>query len=187
MYWDYNATVERNLINDWMQGVTPKVESLLSNYSVLIYNGQLDVILGAPLCLKALAKLQWPGAAAFAAAKKQIWHVAGTPTVAGYVIEAVSNDARRVGLTHATVRLAGHMVMTLSLVCHSFFAASHSHFATAGADRRARIRLRSGAALHYSQGLQLNAPFRKSSSTGFTASSNRTCEALPYSCGSAWG
>jgi hypothetical protein len=44
VYWDYNATVERFLISDWMQGVTPKLESLLANYSVLIYNGQLDGI-----------------------------------------------------------------------------------------------------------------------------------------------
>ncbi len=57
VYWDYNATVERNLVLDWMQGgqfacflfpsvlsvaVTPKLESLLANYSVLVYNGQLD-------------------------------------------------------------------------------------------------------------------------------------------------
>jgi hypothetical protein len=34
--------VERNLILDWMQGVSPKLQSLLANYSVLVYNGQLD-------------------------------------------------------------------------------------------------------------------------------------------------
>jgi carboxypeptidase C (cathepsin A) len=66
------------------------------------------VILGPPLCLQALAKLQWPGAAQFADAKKQVWRLADG-TVAGYVLEAVQG-ARRVGLTHATVRLAGHMV-----------------------------------------------------------------------------
>ncbi len=113
MYWDYNATVERNLINDWMQGVVPKVEALISNTTVLIYNGQLDVILGAPLCLNALAKLNWPGASNFSAAKKQVWKLPdATGTVAGYVIEAVSGD-RSQGLTHAAVRLAGHMVSYL--------------------------------------------------------------------------
>jgi hypothetical protein len=65
------------------------------------------VILGPPLCLNALAKLQWSGAAQFAAAKKQVWRLADS-TVAGYVLEAVSGP-RRVGLTHATVRLAGHL------------------------------------------------------------------------------
>jgi len=110
VYWDYNATVERNLILDWMQGVTGKVESLLANYSVLVYNGQLDVILGPPLTLEALAKLAWPGSSSFAAARKRIWKLADG-TVAGYVTEAVQG-ARRVGLTHATVRLAGHMVPT---------------------------------------------------------------------------
>ncbi len=44
VYWDYNATVERNLVLDWMQGgqfacfLFPSVLSV----SVLVYNGQLD-------------------------------------------------------------------------------------------------------------------------------------------------
>ena len=75
------------------------------------------MILGPPLCLQALAKLQWPGAARFAAAKKQVWHQdSPAGPVAGYVLEAVEGP-RRVGLTHATVRLAGHLVPQVRRVC----------------------------------------------------------------------
>ncbi len=82
------------------------------------------MILGPPLCLQALAKLQWPGAAQFAAAKKQVWRVGGAGgPVAGYVLEAVSGP-RRVGLTHATVRLAGHMVPTVRIRLFLLFLSS---------------------------------------------------------------
>jgi vitellogenic carboxypeptidase-like protein len=35
-YWDYNATVEMNLIQDWMKSVEPEVATLLDNYKVVI-------------------------------------------------------------------------------------------------------------------------------------------------------
>jgi hypothetical protein len=45
-----------------MVSVKEKVEFLLNNkYKVLIYNGQNDVILGAPLCQNFLQHLRWHG------------------------------------------------------------------------------------------------------------------------------
>jgi hypothetical protein len=149
VYWDYNATVEKNLINDWMQGVVPKLESLLSHTSVLIYNGQLDVILGPPLCLNALAKLNWAGASSFAAARKQIWKLPYAPNeVAGYIIES-QNGNRTVGLTHATVRLAGHLVP--GKFCFLFFAS----ILTNPFRGCSRVRLRFGAAIRRKKRVEL--------------------------------
>jgi vitellogenic carboxypeptidase-like protein len=68
---------------------------------VLIYNGQLDVILGPPLALEVLRQLPWGGTAAFTAAPKTVWRVPGGQ-VGGYVKQAGP-------LTHATIRLAGHL------------------------------------------------------------------------------
>lgn len=42
---------------------------------MLIYNGQLDLIVGAPLTETMLPTVDWSGAQAFAAAKKVIWKV----------------------------------------------------------------------------------------------------------------
>jgi hypothetical protein len=45
-----------------MVSVKHKVEFLLDQqYKVLIYNGQADVILGAPLCEHFLQKMKWSG------------------------------------------------------------------------------------------------------------------------------
>lgn len=102
-FWDYNATVERNLINDWLQPVTQCLGSILdANIPTLIYNGQMDIILGSALTETALARLQWRGAGAFDAAPKTIWMDAAGQNVYGWVRSAGP-------LTHALVRAAGHM------------------------------------------------------------------------------
>jgi vitellogenic carboxypeptidase-like protein len=89
-----------------MQGVVPKVEALLEKYNMLIYNGQLDVILGSPLCLEVLEKLSWSGETAWKQAQKAIWKIpSGEP--GGYAISSGT-------LTHLAVRKAGHLVPAVS-------------------------------------------------------------------------
>lgn len=44
-----------------MQSVAPWVSELLSNYRVLIYNGQLDIIVAYPLTENYLANLKFAG------------------------------------------------------------------------------------------------------------------------------
>lgn len=93
--------VEEHLKEDMMQSVKPWVEVLLEKYKVLIYNGQLDIIVAYPLTLGFLQALDWSGAAAYKRAPRVQWHVGNS--LAGY--------ARSVGnFTEILVRDAGHMV-----------------------------------------------------------------------------
>lgn len=96
-----NLEVEQNLVEDIMQSVKPKVEALLENYRVLIYNGQLDIIVPYPLTEAFIESLNWSGASDYKNAPRQIWYVG--EELAGY-----AKVARK--LTLVLVRNAGHMV-----------------------------------------------------------------------------
>ena len=53
---------------------------------VLLYNGQLDVIVGGPLTEHFLLVLQWGGADAFAQAERKVWKIKPDDVeVAGFV------------------------------------------------------------------------------------------------------
>lgn len=93
--------VEERLKEDIMQSVKQWVEVLLEQYRVLIYNGQLDIIVAYPLTLGFLQALDWSGAAAYKTAPRLQWHVGND--LAGYA-KSVNN------LTEILVRDAGHMV-----------------------------------------------------------------------------
>ncbi|PNF39003.1 Venom serine carboxypeptidase [Cryptotermes secundus] len=93
--------VEEHLKQDIMQSVKPWVEILLEEYRVLIYNGQLDIIVAYPLTLGFLQALDWSGAAAYKTAPRLQWHVGND--LAGYA-KSVNH------LTEILVRDAGHMV-----------------------------------------------------------------------------
>lgn len=96
-----DKTVELNLVNDIMQSVAPWVSELLDNYRVLIYNGQLDIIVAYPLTENYLQNLNFNGANQYKNAKRYQWFV-GT-NLAGYFKQAGN-------LTEVLVRNAGHMV-----------------------------------------------------------------------------
>ncbi|XP_043467317.1 venom serine carboxypeptidase [Leptopilina heterotoma] len=96
-----DTKVEEHLKSDIMQSLAILIEDLLKHYKVLIYNGQLDIIVAYPLTENYLQKLQWTGAAKYTSAKRRIWKVQNE--VAGYV-KVVDN------LTEVLVRNAGHMV-----------------------------------------------------------------------------
>eukprot|EP01121_Diplochlamys_sp_Union-15-3_P003123 TRINITY_DN1296_c0_g1_i1.p1 TRINITY_DN1296_c0_g1~~TRINITY_DN1296_c0_g1_i1.p1 ORF type:complete len:482 (-),score=105.44 TRINITY_DN1296_c0_g1_i1:24-1397(-) len=103
-FFDYNATVERNLIHDWMTSVKTWVEVLLDNYKVLLYNGQNDVILSAPVAEAYMLQLNWTGSDEYRAAPKLVWKVDKNDMFpAGYAREV--KNFRQV-----VVRDAGHMV-----------------------------------------------------------------------------
>lgn len=93
--------VEVNLVNDIMQSVAPWISELLSNYRVLIYNGQLDIIVAYPLTENYLQNLNFSGADQYKTAKRYQWYVGNE--LAGYVKQAGN-------LTEVLVRNAGHMV-----------------------------------------------------------------------------
>ncbi|XP_060528708.1 venom serine carboxypeptidase-like isoform X2 [Cylas formicarius] len=93
--------VETNLLTDVMQSVAPWISDLLESYRVLIYNGQLDIIVAYPLTVNFLQNLKFSGADQYKTAKRLKWFVAGE--IAGYVKQAGN-------LTEILVRDAGHMV-----------------------------------------------------------------------------
>lgn len=96
-----NPVVELNLIEDIMQSVAPWVSELLDNYRVLVYNGQLDIIVAYPLTLGFLQNLSFNAADEYKTAERHQWWVDGD--IAGYVKQAGN-------LTEVLVRNAGHMV-----------------------------------------------------------------------------
>ena len=106
--------VEEAIVNDVAQSMADLFPTLLDNYKVLLYSGQFDVIVGAPLTIKFLRSLQWSGAAEFETAERKIWHsrspvvgtmgkLLGTNKVAGWATQAKN-------LQYVIVRNAGHMV-----------------------------------------------------------------------------
>ncbi|KAJ9584274.1 hypothetical protein L9F63_021396 [Diploptera punctata] len=96
--------VQMMLKQDFMQSVKPWIEILLdNNYRILIYSGQLDIIVAYPLSLGYLQALEWNGANAYKTAARNQWHVDGE--IAGYS-KTVGN------FTELLVRDAGHMVPT---------------------------------------------------------------------------
>lgn len=94
-------TVEEELIEDSVQSVAPWISELLSYYKVLIYNGQLDIIVPYPLTVNYLQKLEFNGADDYKTADRFQWKVGAD--IAGYVKQAGN-------LTEILVRDAGHMV-----------------------------------------------------------------------------
>lgn len=126
----FNQTVESRLKGDWMIGVVDKLTVLLeSEYKVLIYNGQYDIILGPPLTEQALQILHWSGQQEYLTATKNIWKI---PRCSAIMVEqrslspeqppnACDNNDRKAfdvagyyrtvgNFTQLCVRGAGHMV-----------------------------------------------------------------------------
>lgn len=96
-----DTTVEKHLKGDVMQSVVFFLTDLLQHYRVLIYNGQLDIIVAYPLTENYLKNLKWSGADKYAKVPRKIWMIGNK--LAGYT-KTVDN------LTEVLVRNAGHMV-----------------------------------------------------------------------------
>eukprot|EP01138_Halocafeteria_seosinensis_P011635 gb/GECG01011885.1/.p1 GENE.gb/GECG01011885.1/~~gb/GECG01011885.1/.p1 ORF type:complete len:490 (+),score=48.11 gb/GECG01011885.1/:1-1470(+) len=95
------SKVEKYLIPDVMDTMKPELTVVMTNYKVLIYNGQLDVIIGGPLTESFLPKVEWPGRNEYLNATRNVWHFNGS--IAGYVRQVRS-------FTQAIVRGAGHIL-----------------------------------------------------------------------------
>ncbi|XP_017877613.1 venom serine carboxypeptidase [Ceratina calcarata] len=96
-----STKVEEHLKADVMQSLAILISDLTQHYRVLIYNGQLDIIVAYPLTENYLQKLKWSGADKYKTAKRKKWYVDNE--LAGYS-KTVDN------LTDVLVRNAGHMV-----------------------------------------------------------------------------
>ncbi|GAB1860586.1 Carboxypeptidase [Camponotus japonicus] len=95
------SIVEEHLKEDIMQSIVVLLENLLKNYRILIYNGQLDIIVAYPLTENYIQKMKWSGANKYAKVPRKLWNVGNE--LAGYA-KTVDN------LTEVLVRNAGHMV-----------------------------------------------------------------------------
>ena len=104
------SAVERALIPDVMQSVKAELQVLMQNYNVMLYSGQLDVIIGALLTDQFVPQLVWPGHSAYTKAPRNIWTLNGG--VAGYAKQATAKSAAGNDITfvRAVVRGAGHIV-----------------------------------------------------------------------------
>ena len=92
-----------NMRSDFMHSISPVMEPLLDNYKVLVYNGQVDPILGPHTGEAWMASLTWSGSKAWPDAARTVWHVTGTSDVGGFV--------KCVGSVYlVVVRGAGHFV-----------------------------------------------------------------------------
>ena len=77
------SDVYQHLEGDVMRTVSKKIAALLdANYNVLIYNGQMDVIIDYIGTEQMVRDLPWSGQDDFAASKRHIWRVGDE--VAGY-------------------------------------------------------------------------------------------------------
>ncbi len=97
---DGENKVEEHLKNDIMDSVKDWIVELLQHYKVLIYNGQLDIIVAYPLTENYLKNMKFNAADDYKNAVRYIWKVDNQ--VAGYVKHAGN-------LTEVLVRAAGHM------------------------------------------------------------------------------
>jgi vitellogenic carboxypeptidase-like protein len=90
-----------------MQSMAWKIAAISNaNYSVMIYNGQLDIIIAVPLTMEWVSQLNWIGTNELRRAPKTVWKVHDNdPEVAGYIKTANNNR-----FFLATIRNAGHMV-----------------------------------------------------------------------------
>ncbi|MEQ2164000.1 hypothetical protein GOODEAATRI_001989 [Goodea atripinnis] len=80
------SEVEKHLLQDVMKSIKPWLGVLMDNYRVLIYSGQLDVIVAAPLTERFLPTVNWTGAAEYKTAPRFHWKLQPSDTeVAGYV------------------------------------------------------------------------------------------------------
>ncbi|XP_038044986.1 probable serine carboxypeptidase CPVL [Patiria miniata] len=96
--------VSQFLREDFMQSVEKLVTILAdANYKILFYNGQLDVIVAAPLTEAFLDQLDWKGLPDYVFAERKVWKVPGEGDVAGYAKKVMN-------FQQVLVRGGGHIL-----------------------------------------------------------------------------
>ena len=108
MPYGHGSIVEERLRIDIANSSLPAFTHVLDadngKYKVMVYNGQLDIIVGVPLTERMCAQMKWSGHDQFYKADRVVWRITkDDPEVAGYV-RTVRN------LQQVVVRGAGHMV-----------------------------------------------------------------------------
>ncbi|KAF6085626.1 carboxypeptidase vitellogenic like [Phyllostomus discolor] len=96
------SEAKKYLQEDFVQSVLPWLAELMNNYKVLMYNGQLDILMAASLTERYLMAVNWKGSQEYRRAERKVWKILKSDQeVAGYV--------RQVGNFHQLiVRGGGH-------------------------------------------------------------------------------
>ncbi|CAG2178600.1 unnamed protein product [Oppiella nova] len=86
--FDDGNKVFAKLANDEMQSVKPWLTTLMdADYKVILYNGQLDIIVAPPLTENFIQSIKWSKASQYKSADRLVWKVSDKDTeVAGYVM-----------------------------------------------------------------------------------------------------
>ncbi|XP_075811448.1 putative serine carboxypeptidase CPVL isoform X2 [Microtus pennsylvanicus] len=80
------ADVEKYLREDTLQSVKPWLAEIMDHYKVLLYNGQLDIIVAAALTERSLMAMDWKGSKEYKKAQRKVWKIFKSDNdVAGYV------------------------------------------------------------------------------------------------------
>ncbi|XP_051058735.1 probable serine carboxypeptidase CPVL [Phodopus roborovskii] len=98
------ADVEKYLREDTVQSVKPWLAEIMDHYKVLLYNGQLDIIVAAVLTERSLMTMDWKGSQEYENTQRKVWKIFKSDNdVAGYV--------RQVNKFHQViVRGGGHIL-----------------------------------------------------------------------------
>ena len=84
-----------------MNSTAPWLAVLMDNYKVLLYNGQLDLIVGGPLTERFLQSLKWSGQKDYLQVDRKIWRIGDD--VAGYVRQVGKFMQVRPGFMHVYI------------------------------------------------------------------------------------
>lgn len=111
----YNYDVGDKLENELMDTAAPYLSELLNHYRILIYNGQMDVIVAYPLTVNFLQNLAFKNSEDYKKALRKIWRVGSD--VDGFVHEA----GKLVDTLCPTISLSGLMISSLGLITEKGF------------------------------------------------------------------
>ncbi|XP_048642354.1 probable serine carboxypeptidase CPVL isoform X2 [Marmota marmota marmota] len=108
------ADVEKYLRQDTMKSVkTWLTEIMNNNYKVLLYNGQLDIIVAASLTERSLMTMNWKGFRKYKKSRRVVWKIFKSDNeVAGYV--------RQVENFHQVIVRGGGHILPLDQPLRSF-------------------------------------------------------------------
>lgn len=102
---------EHHLLADFHRTMRPRLEAVLAaKVPVLIYSGQLDIIIGAVLTERFLPRVQWAGQTQLIESDRVIWNTSPPnqdDPVGGFARQV---DVDGQSLTQVVVRAAGHIV-----------------------------------------------------------------------------
>ncbi|XP_047704987.1 probable serine carboxypeptidase CPVL isoform X2 [Prionailurus viverrinus] len=80
------SQVEKYMREDTVKSVKLWLAEIMDNYKVLIYNGQLDIIVAASLTERSLMAMKWKGSQEYKQAERKVWKIFKSDNeVAGYV------------------------------------------------------------------------------------------------------